>query len=146
MTDSNGGSDGDRGSDGDGGSDSGSSDARDGGSNDASDSASNGASESAPAMAAATATGNNGDSDGGSNGGSDGGNNRGSKGQQGAAMGAAATAKVVILAGSPIVCGNDANNWNNPFWRRERCKHLFAGQDNTVQYIIQYVSPPKKAR
>jgi len=56
------------------------------------------------------------------------------------------TAKVVILAGASIVCGDNANDWNNPFWRRERCKHLFAGQDNTVQYIIQYVSPPKKAR
>ena len=55
------------------------------------------------------------------------------------------TAKVVILAGAPIVCGNDANNWNNPFWRRERCKH-FEGQDNAIQYIIQYVSPPKKSR
>ncbi len=55
------------------------------------------------------------------------------------------TAKVVILAGAPIVCGNDANNWNNPFWRRERCKH-FAGQDNAVQYMIQYVSQPIKSR
>ena len=55
------------------------------------------------------------------------------------------TAKAMILAGAPIVCGNDANNWNNPFWRRERCKH-FAGQDNAVQYIIQYVSPPKISR
>ncbi len=52
-------------------------------------------------------------------------------------------AKVVILAGAPIVCGNNAKNWNNLFWRRERCKH-FAGQDNAIQYIIQYVSPPKK--
>ena len=44
------------------------------------------------------------------------------------------TAKLVILAGAPIVCGNDTNNWNNLFWMREWCKH-FAGQDNAVQYI-----------
>ena len=53
------------------------------------------------------------------------------------------TAKVVILAGAPIVCGNDANNWNKPLWRRERRKN-FAGHNNAIQYVIQYVSPQKK--
>ena len=56
--------------------------------------------------------------------------------------------KTVLATCLYIVSCNNSDNWNNPFrWWEGRKHHFFcvAGHDIAVQYIIQYVSPPKKA-